>query len=236
MATIRRLGYGWRTYLEIAGLGLFLFVPRFGLADQKNSQNAQQIAAYPPDYTPPAGRPAPADTLVEPDPCKRPENAEETNLCIQWRAMEATEKQAYWAKLTFMIGCLGLPALLATLVYTAFAAKAAQVSAHAAERAVEESTKTLAHAQDVAARCFVKYIIGAHVVIDGDASPDDFLDRPLGVVGDAFGPKDINYLDDHFVGINNKVVLGCNAIHRGFPSVFWRRDASIPMPARYEPE
>lgn len=90
--------------------------------------------------------------FIDQSACQPSQDSHDKELCIAWRATMAAEDQARWAKVASLVGVLGIFLVVRTLHYTRKAAEAAQASAQAAERSVAESAKTLAHAQDVAAR------------------------------------------------------------------------------------
>jgi hypothetical protein len=69
--------------------------------------------------------------FIYPDSCTHSQSDNQDNLCIQARAANAAESQAFWAALTFVVAVFGTIGVLWTLHYTAKAANAAKAAADA---------------------------------------------------------------------------------------------------------
>ncbi len=92
--------------------------------------------------------------FIDQNACEPSENEHQAELCIEWRSAKAAEKQAFWAGAAWWVGTVGVILIVSTLHYTRKAAEAARMGAEAAERTVEEMSKTLMHAREVAERDF----------------------------------------------------------------------------------
>ena len=77
--------------------------------------------------------------------CDSPKNAEEADLCQQWRMAEAAEKQAKWTQRQFWITVAEVAGLLLTVGFVAWTASVAVRSAKAAEAAVKITSDTAQH-------------------------------------------------------------------------------------------
>lgn len=154
MARSRADAHDWRARFAGGGLAAGLLLCS-ALAETSGQEQAGKPAGYA------AGQPAPAfptvaeapsTAFIDADPCPEAKSNHQEDRCISWHAAKAAEDQARWAKWTFFVGCAGTAFVLLTLFYTRRSADSAQASARAAERAVKESAKTLAHAREIADR------------------------------------------------------------------------------------
>jgi hypothetical protein len=125
-------------------LVLALLIAHPALANQQGANDGQAIAtetaSKPPPAAPSLDPPASADVYAK--SCEHPKNTDQANLCIERSSMKATQQQAFWAKLTFVITTLGTAAVVTTLVYTAVAARAAQTAAEATVASVKAAQRS----------------------------------------------------------------------------------------------
>ena len=157
MVPVRRHARHWRTYLTCGGLVLGICYSGQALGQQQSSQNGEANANHsqsePHLPLPPIIEPT-YSGLIDQSACQPSQDSHQADFCVAWRTAVATEKQAFWAIWGCLVGIAGIGFVVRTLHYTRVAAEAARVSAQAAERAIQESAKALAHAQDVADRDF----------------------------------------------------------------------------------
>lgn len=113
--------------------------------------------------------------LIDQRACQPSQDSHQADLCVAWRAAKAAENQAFWAAAAFWVGLGGVFFVIRTLHHTRKAAEAAQASVQAAERSVAESAKTLAHAQDVAARDLRPWLT-VEAFLDGPITVDELSD------------------------------------------------------------
>ena len=147
-----------------------------GLAEQKSSAQSEPKThdAASIQQSPPPSDPVPTySSLIDQNACRQSKDEHQEELCIEWRSASAAEAQAFWSKSTFWIGVVGTAFVLGTLLFTRDAAKAAQVSALAAQNAVEGSAATLAHAQAVAERDLRPWLT-VEAFLDSPIAVDDF--------------------------------------------------------------
>lgn len=150
MVPVRRHARDWRAYLACGGLVLALLIAHPVLADQQGRNDGQAVATEAASEPPPAALSSdpPANADVYAKSCKHPKNTDQANLCIERSSMKATQQQALWAKLTFIITTFGTLAIVVTLSFTASAAKAAEVSATLASQSAETARTQAETAQD----------------------------------------------------------------------------------------
>lgn len=98
--------------------------------------------------------------------CDHPEGPEEADLCQQWRMAKASEELADLAARQFWATVVEISALGLVLIFTAWAAIAAQKSAHAAAASVSV-TREIGQAQ---VRCYPS-IQNVEIGIGGDSHP-----------------------------------------------------------------
>jgi hypothetical protein len=117
----------------------------FGLGSMTNMSNdtdEQRYQSYreASDQQPKAG-PKPTTPKFESfkyrEPCHEPKGRDESDLCAQWRAANAGEDSALWAKWSVCIGALGLVGLFVSLWYTRRAMVAAIDATKDAEAALK---------------------------------------------------------------------------------------------------
>lgn len=141
-------------YAVAWGLGVLLLLgaaPAHQESDPNSHTNAQDTGSKQKLPVPPIFEPS-YSGLIDQSACKPSQDSHDKEFCIAWRATMAAEDQAFWAKIACLVGVGGIGFVVRTLHYTRKATEAAQASAQAAERSVAENARTLAHAQDVAAR------------------------------------------------------------------------------------
>lgn len=114
--------------------------------------------------------------LIDERACQPSEDSHQAEFCVAWRTAKAAENQAFWTVVTCWVGVGGIFFVVRTLHYTQVAARAAQISAEAAERAVEESAKTLAHAQNFAERDLRPWLT-VEAVLDSRIAVDKLTSR-----------------------------------------------------------
>ena len=141
-----------RTLLALGWLMLVMLSVAPASADQARQGDSQaptyETAQHPPPPASVASDPS-ARPDIYPYSCEHPQHADQENLCIQRRAVKVAEKQATWAKFTFIIGCAGTAAVVATLAFTAVAARATQDSVKVAERALTQTERAFVYPAEV---------------------------------------------------------------------------------------
>ncbi len=147
MVSIRGVKSNWGAGLAFGGLIVALLLNGVTLAatqhDSRHSSTpAQKAAQDPPKPAPPASTQAP-EPYVYPYSCERPKSAEQDNLCIERKAVDAAEKQAVWAQNTFWLGVAGTIFVILTLAATSLSTWASKRSADAAVRQAELAQKAL---------------------------------------------------------------------------------------------
>ena len=173
VVSVRRYARNWVTYIAHGGLILALLLSSSALREGQRGTDNQSDAE---DSSSKQSLPLPPilessySSLIDQRACQPAQNDHQTELCIAWRAAKATEDQAFWAAVACWVGVAGIVFVVRTLHYTHLAAVAAQASAKAAELAVEESAKTLAHAQYIAERDLRPWL-----------TIEAFLDSPISV-------------------------------------------------------
>lgn len=154
MVPIRRHAGHRRAYIARWGLVLALACANLPALGQGQSQaDTQRDAAdssHKPEIAPPLTVEPTYSSLIDERACQQSQDGHQADLCIAWRSAVATEKQAFWSEVACLVAIAGIFFVVRTLYYTRIAAEAARVSADAAERAVAESSRALAHAREMA--------------------------------------------------------------------------------------
>lgn len=99
--------------------GLGLYVGALNYPEQQRYQPYRYAPDKPSEIEPtlPAGQVG-AQPQEYRSPCSNPKGRDESDLCAQWRAANAGEDSAFWAKWGFWIGLGGMIGLFWTLYYT----------------------------------------------------------------------------------------------------------------------
>lgn len=135
------MGRGWRVLALVAMAGALCGeAPKpAAKADQEKSQRQQAKPTPSPPLTT-----KPVEPIQPPEyyrPCDSDGKNGHSDLCAQWTAAQGARDAAYWAKMSFWFGLLGLGGLLWTLYYT-------RKAVLAAEEATQDADQALAHAAE----------------------------------------------------------------------------------------
>lgn len=133
------------------GLGAYL-TPSNPVAPDR--YQSYRYAADKPVEVEPATAKAGAIPLEHRTPCQEPKGKDESDLCAQWRAAEAAENSALWAKWGFWIGVIGSTLLLWQIILTRRAVK----DTGEATEAMREANNI---ARDASARQLRPYLVQA---------------------------------------------------------------------------
>lgn len=135
------IGSNWRIGAAFAGLALAFWLFFYGwflgasLDPKEQRYPASRSAVGKPleTNTELSGRPNPSP-LLNRSPCDNPKGHDERDLCVQWRAANAAEDSAFWAKWGFWIATIGSVLLLWQIILTRKAVKDTSAATKAMER------------------------------------------------------------------------------------------------------
>lgn len=104
--------------LALICFGLGSYVSALNYPDEQRHQPYRYAADKPAEIDPAAAGNASAQALQYRSPCEEPKGKDESDLCAQWRAANAAEESAFWAKWGFWIGVVGSAFLLWQIMLT----------------------------------------------------------------------------------------------------------------------
>lgn len=135
-------------------------------AKENRYQSYRYAADKPEDVDPASPRKPDAKPFQYRTPCEEPKGKDESDLCAQWRAAEAAEDSALWAKWGFWISTLGSGLLLWQIILTREALADTGLATKAMERQNKIAIATQRAWIDVQFIVEDYKIIGDHLVIE----------------------------------------------------------------------
>lgn len=98
--------------------GIGVYAGALNYPDEERHQPYRYASDKPTEVDPSARRSVGGKPLEYRTPCNNPKGRDESDLCAQWRAAQAAEQSALWAKWSFWVGLGGVIGLFWTLYYT----------------------------------------------------------------------------------------------------------------------
>lgn len=116
--SVRFAALGAAIALAFVAFGTGVYFEGLNYPQQERYQSYRYAAEQPPDTDPAAARQTSSQALQNRTPCEQPKGHDESDLCAQWKAANAAEDSAFWAKWGFWIGVVGSCLLLWQIILT----------------------------------------------------------------------------------------------------------------------